>query len=267
MLDPLLSSGPQWPLRKCSSLTGSAGIVVEVLALEPVGSPGSFVLPQPCWFCRYNVHLFNVSVHFLFSKAGPQALNSQCPSAFPSGSRNFQLFAGPHSSQGELGWGRERLKSLFQAKHSMQSSLLCCSFPPHPHALCGDCPRAPGEEWGTDLFCFWHVLNLCGSLLLFSTAPSRWDVGGRALAWASQPLPLSLQIPEGFVLPLSVFQRLPFCYVFLRPCPMGFVLDGIFLLPSDNESEVLVVREDSSLRREMPQKYCFKNSIFFTVRF
>lgn len=48
-----------------------------------------------------NRHLFHVSACFPFPKAGPQALNSPRPSAFPSGSRIFWVSPGPHSSQGE----------------------------------------------------------------------------------------------------------------------------------------------------------------------
>lgn len=50
-----------------------------------------------------NVHLFDVSVHFLCSKVGPPALNPQPPSAFPGGSVTSRLFLGHTQAKGN--WG------------------------------------------------------------------------------------------------------------------------------------------------------------------
>ena len=61
----------------------------------------------------------------------------------------------------------------------------------------GDPPRAPGEEQGMHILCFWSALNLCGGFLLPSTLAARFDVGGRAPASGLPPLPLPLQSSTG----------------------------------------------------------------------
>ena len=100
----------------------------------------------------------------------------------------------------------------------------------------GDPPRAPGEEQGMHILCFWSALSLCGGFLLPSTLAARFDVGGRAPASGLPPLLLPLQAAQDFALPLSVSQGLPVsCICSFFPAP--FVRDNIHLsLSLGNES-------------------------------
>lgn len=129
---------------------------------------------------------------------------------------------------GVRAWGP--LQSLSQAKHAMQvsTSLQLPQVVLWTHHL-GTVPGLQVRS-GPKLFLF---LACSQPLCQLSTSGSAIKVGrgGRALAGAPQPLPVSLQIPEGLYF-LFLFQRLPFCPVFLPPHPLDFVLDGIHLSPS-----------------------------------
>ena len=104
----------------------------------------------------------------------------------------------------------------------MQSSLL--SWAPQVDVgtrHVGDPPRAPGEEQGMHILCFWSAFNLCGGFLLPSTLAARFDMGGRAPASGLPPLPLPLQSSTGLCTSSFCFSGTScFSYMFLLPCPI-----------------------------------------------
>lgn len=76
-----------------SWLVGPMAHLAHLSCLSPAGSVDA------------DVHLFDVSVHFLCSKVGPPALNPQPPSAFPGGSVTSRLFLATLKPRG-IGVGR-----------------------------------------------------------------------------------------------------------------------------------------------------------------
>ena len=111
----------------------------------------------------------------------------------------------------------------------------------------------PGLQWGSRARIFSVSGLLSTSVEVFYCSP-RWQQG---LRWVEEhqlwppTLPLPVQTTQDFALPLSVFQGLPFCRMFLLPCPMGSVRDNMHLSLSLGNELHSTVRECCLLVRKV----------------
>lgn len=106
MLDPVLSSGPRWPLSDVLYPPALLASWLKSWLVGPMVHQVHLSCLSPAASVDANVHLFEVSVYLLFSKVSPQALNPQPPSAFPGGSVTSRLFLGhTQAKENGGGWG------------------------------------------------------------------------------------------------------------------------------------------------------------------